>query len=145
MPPLSLLCLKGGFGGWNVCFWKDGRIEGVYDPTLRFEMQMVKVVYRRHVTCDAVSHAKGTLDEAGEVDMLVRRVCVLLRVQPSCRDMELESSRARRQGQAEAALLKQLENISPQAISHWQYGCICILGDATYTTSSRMQEKERKG
>jgi hypothetical protein len=41
-------------------------------------MQMVKVVYRRHVTCDAVSHAKGTLDEAGEVDILVRRVCLLL-------------------------------------------------------------------
>lgn len=44
---------ESGFGGWDICFLKGSRIEGVYDPTLRFEMLMVKVVYRRHGPCDA--------------------------------------------------------------------------------------------
>ena len=62
-----MLC---GFDEWNVCFLRVCRIDGVYDPTLRFEMRMVKVVYRRHVSCAAVSHARGFLDEAGEVDIV---------------------------------------------------------------------------
>jgi hypothetical protein len=48
---------------------------GVYDPTLRFEMQMVKVVYRRHGFCDdEVSHARDPLEGVGEVDMLSQGV-----------------------------------------------------------------------
>jgi hypothetical protein len=92
---LLFLCfvLESEFGGWNICFWRDGRIDGVYDPTLRFEMLLVKVVYRRHVSCDACHMpeafwrrlARSTYGvEVEEQGLLQERLW--------CRDTELKSA-----------------------------------------------------
>jgi hypothetical protein len=101
---------------------------------------MVKVVYRRHLFCDAVSHAKGTLVEAVEVDMLDRGVGVASSATIVWRH-GAEECVSRTSGSAvEATWKRALSSDQPL-----ESACTCILIDSTNVTSSRMQEKERKG